>query len=146
MANMTVLIRAGARLLLAPALMVAAAVIVKGYADVGDGFSAAVIVGLGLAVQYLALGPREAERALPFLRFAPAAAVTGLLIALAVGFAPLLAGQPVFSHWPPKDVKPVTVGTLELITAVALDVGVFLLVTGVLVVLLHQLAVPGDDR
>jgi multicomponent Na+:H+ antiporter subunit B len=141
MANMTVLIRAGARLLLAPALMVAAAVIVKGYADVGDGFSAAVIVGLALAVQYLALGPREAERALPFLRFAPAAAVTGLLIALAVGFAPLLAG-----HWPPKDVKPVTVGTLELITAVALDVGVFLLVTGVLVVLLHQLAVPGDDR
>jgi multicomponent Na+:H+ antiporter subunit B len=36
----TVLTRAVSRLLLAPVLMVAAAVLIKGYADVGDGFAA----------------------------------------------------------------------------------------------------------
>ena len=35
-----------------------------------------------------------------------------------------------------------TIGVLELITPVLLDVGIFLLVVGVLTVLLHQLAGP----
>ena len=34
-----------ARLMLAPVLMIALAVLVKGYADVGDGFAAGVIAG-----------------------------------------------------------------------------------------------------
>jgi hypothetical protein len=34
----------------------------------------------------------------------------------------------------------VKIGTLELITAVGFDLGLFLLVTGVLVTLVHQLA------
>jgi hypothetical protein len=40
-------------------------------------------------------------------------------------------------------VEPTKIGTLEVLTAVAFDIGVFLLVVGVLVVLVHQLA---DDR
>ena len=44
--------------LLGPALMVAAAIIVKGYTDVGDGFSAGVIVALAVALRYVALGRR----------------------------------------------------------------------------------------
>ena len=57
--------------LLGPALMVAAAIIVKGYTDAGDGFSAGVIVTLAIAVRYVALvfstcradAPHHAERA-----------------------------------------------------------------------------------
>ena len=78
--------------LLGPAVMVAAAIIVKGYNDVGDGFSAGVIVALAIALRY------------------------------------------------------VTLGTLELISAVAFDVGVFLLVCGVLVTLVHQLARLVEER
>ena len=137
---MTSVVRAVARLLPAPSLVLAAAFIVKGYSNVGDGFSAGVIVALALALQYLALGARRAEAALPFLRFAPAVAVSGLLIALAVGFFPLLHGDPPFTHRPPPGVHPITIGTLELTTAVVFDVGVFLLVVGVLVVLVHHLA------
>jgi multicomponent Na+:H+ antiporter subunit B len=126
--------------LLGPAVMVAAAIIVKGYGDVGDGFSAGVIVALAIALRYVTLGTERAERSLPILRHAPVIAVGGMLLALAVGFLPVAAGDPPFTHWPAPGAHVVKIGTLELISAVAFDVGVFLLVCGVLVTLVHQLA------
>jgi multisubunit Na+/H+ antiporter MnhB subunit len=134
--------------LLGPAVMVAAAIIVKGYGDVGDGFSAGVIVALAIGLRYIAVGPDRAERSLPILRHAPAVAAGGLLIALAVGFLPVVAGDPPFTHRPEPGAAVVKLGTLELISAVAFDVGVFLLVCGALVVLVHHLArlVQGDER
>jgi multicomponent Na+:H+ antiporter subunit B len=126
--------------LLGPAVMVAAAIIVKGYTDVGDGFSAGVIVALAIALRYIAYGPERAERSLPILRHAPVVAAGGLLLALAVGFLPVAWGDPPFTHQPGPGAHVVTFGTLELITAVAFDIGVFLLVCGVLVTLVHHLA------
>jgi multisubunit Na+/H+ antiporter MnhB subunit len=126
--------------LLGPALVVACALLVKGYTDVGDGFSAGVIVGLAVALRYVALGPAEAERALPILRHAPVGVACGLLVALAVGFAPVLAGDPPFTHVPGPGEDVVHVGSLELISAVAFDVGVFVLVVSLLVLLLHHLS------
>lgn len=126
--------------LLGPALMVAAAIIVKGYADVGDGFSAAVIVALAVALRYITLGPEVTERSLPILRHSPVVASCGLLIALGVGFAGVVVGDAPFTHYPGPGQDVVTVGTLELITAVLFDVGLFLLVAGALVTLVHHLA------
>lgn len=137
---MSIAVRTIARLLLAPSLVVAVAIMVKGYSDVGDGFSAGVIVALAVSLQYVASGARRAEAELPLLRRAPLVAGGGLLLALAVGFFPVLTGKPIFTHWPPPGVHPITIGTLELLTAVVFDVGVFLLVVGVLVILVHQLA------
>ena len=74
--------------------MVAAAIIVKGYTDVGDGFSAGVIVALAIALRYVTLGPERAERSLPILRHAPVVAAGGLLLALAVGFCPRRCRRP----------------------------------------------------
>jgi multisubunit Na+/H+ antiporter MnhB subunit len=134
--------------LLGPAVMFAAAIIVKGYADVGDGFSAGVIVALAIALRYITLGAERAERSLPILTRAPVVAVSGLLIALAVGFLPVAAGDAPFTHRPAPGSHVVKIGTLELISAVAFDIGVFLLVCGALVVLVHHLArlVQGDER
>lgn len=137
---MSIAVRTIARLLLAPSLVVAVAIMVKGYSDVGDGFSAGVIVALAVSLQYVASGARRAEAELPLLRRAPLVAGAGLLLALAVGFFPVLTGKPIFTHWPPPGVHPITIGTLEILTAVVFDVGVFLLVVGVLVILVHQLA------
>lgn len=131
--------------LLGPALMVAAAIIVKGYTDVGDGFSAAVIVTLAISLRYVTFGTTGAERSLPILRYAPAVAAAGLLIALADGFAPVLFGDPPFTHWPGPGEEVVKFGTLEFISAVVFDIGVFLLVSGVLVTLVHQLARLVED-
>jgi multicomponent Na+:H+ antiporter subunit B len=136
----TIVVGAVARLLLAPSVVVALAIMVKGYSDVGDGFSAGVIVALAVSLQYVAFGPRRVEASLPVLKFAPAVAVSGLVLALAVGFLPVARGAPPFTHWPPPGTSPIRIGTLELMTAVVFDVGVFLLVVGVLVTLLHQLA------
>jgi len=133
--------------LLGPALMVAAAIIVRGYADVGDGFSAGVIVALAVALRYVALGLEETERGLPILRHAPAALAAGLLLALATGFFGVVRGDPPFTHLPPPGAHVVKIGTLELITAVVFDIGVLLLVVGALVMLVHHLAglVAGRD-
>ena len=126
--------------LLGPALMLAGAILVKGYADVGDGFSAGVIVGVAIALRYIALGRERAERSLPVLARAPQLATAGLLVALAVGFFPVALGDPPFTHLPRPGDHVIEIGTLELITAVAFDVGLFVLVTSSLVVLVHQLS------
>jgi multicomponent Na+:H+ antiporter subunit B len=133
-----------ARLLLAPSLVVAAAILVKGYVDVGDGFSAAVVVTLAIALQYLVLGARRTEEEIPLLRHAPRVAIGGLLIALASGFFPLLAGEPLFSHQPGPGESVAHLGRLELMTPVLFDVGVFLLVAGALIALIHHLAEPPE--
>ena len=43
--------RVVARMLLAPILVVALAILVKGFVDVGDGFSAGVVAALGILLQ-----------------------------------------------------------------------------------------------
>jgi multisubunit Na+/H+ antiporter MnhB subunit len=118
-----------ARLVLAPTLLVAAAVLVKGYVDTGDGFAAGVIAALGISLQYVAFGVEETERRLP-VRHVPLLAVAGLLLALAVAFVPVAFGEPPLRHWPPADAEVIHLGTLEILSAVAFDLGVFLLVLG----------------
>jgi multicomponent Na+:H+ antiporter subunit B len=138
-----------ARLLWGPSLVVAVSLIVKGYADVGDGFAAGVVVALAIALFYVGLGASAAEQALPFLRFAPRLMTAGLLVCIGTGFFPLLSGEPVFSHLPGPGAHVVTVGSLELFTPLLFDVGLFLLVVGVLTVLLHQFALleePAGSR
>lgn len=128
--KLTVMTETVARFLLAPALVVALAVLVKGYADTGDGFNAGVIAALGILIQFVVFGYEEASR-LPLVRHIPTFGIAaGLTLALLPAFVPLLFGEAIFTHWPPPGAEVVTFGTLEIITAVAFDVGVFLLVFG----------------
>lgn len=129
MTSTTLLTQAMARLLLLPTFMIALAVMIKGYAETGDGFAAGVIAALGVLLQYVALGAETIERT-AVVKHAATGAVVGLLIALLVAFLPLLRGEPVLTHWPPPDASVVHLGSLELITAVLFDVGVFLIVFG----------------
>ena len=140
----TVLTRAVARLMLAPTLVIAVAVLVKGYADVGDGFSAGVIAAVAILIQFLAFGREEAERALP-LRLIPAAAFAGLLAALCIALWPALRGDPILTHLPLPGAAVVKLGTLELITAVAFDIAVFLLVLGAVVGIIRAVALAEEE-
>lgn len=54
----------------------------------------------------------------------------GMLLTLVVAFRPLFVGEPLMTHWPPPGDSVIYLGTLEIITAVAFDVGIFLLVVG----------------
>lgn len=142
---MTVMARHIARLLLAPIWMVALAILVKGYADTGDGFSAGVVAALGVLLQYLALGSRQAMELVP-VRYARELALAGLLIALVVTFLPVVRGQPVMTHVPTTGEHVVHLGSLELLTAVLFDVGVFLLVLGFATGVIDLIARSHDRR
>ncbi len=125
----TVMTHSVARILLLPTLVIALAVMIKGYADIGDGFSAGVIASLGIILQGVAFGPDEFDR-LPLVRFAPLAPLVGVALALSVAFGPVLAGKPILSHWPPAGDEVVHFGTLEFFTPLLFDIGVFLIVFG----------------
>ena len=138
---MTILTRVIARLLMAPLLVLSIAILVKGYTDVGDGFTAGLLAAIGVLMQGLAFGQDEAERLLP-VRWAYRIAFVGLLIGLALLLASLIAGRPIFTHLPRPGERPVKLGTLELITPVLFDAGVFLLVLGTVVSAVHLIARP----
>ena len=140
----SVLTRMVARGLLAPTLVVATAILVKGYADVGDGFAAGVVAALGILLQFLAFGRDEVAAALPIDR-ASAVALTGLAIGVAVLTMPMLLGGAPLEHWPPPGEEPIHIGSLELISAVAFDVGVFLLVLGAAVTIIDALAASAEE-
>jgi multicomponent Na+:H+ antiporter subunit A len=118
-----------ARLLYLPTLLIAAAILVKGFVQTGDGFSAGVVGSLGVLLRYLAFGHEEAKR-LPAVRHATVIAFAGLFVALVVAAFGLLAGEAIMTHYPPSGTEPVHLGTLELMSAVLFDLGVFLLVFG----------------
>lgn len=127
------------RSLLAPTFIVALAILVKGYASVGDGFSAGVVAALGILLQMLAFGRERVAADLPLHR-APAVAMLGLFVGFAVFAVPVLTGGSPLEHWPPPGDEAIYVGTGELITAVIFDIGVFLLVLGVCVTVIDALA------
>ncbi len=141
----TILTQTVARLLFLPAMAVAAATLVKGYVDTGDGFAAGVIAALAVLLQVVVFGLDEVERMLP-LRAAPAVAATGLLVSLAVTFVPALLGRAPLTHSPAPDEEVIHFGTLEVLTAVVFDIGVFLLVLGFAVTTIRLLAEAGQDR
>lgn len=134
----TVLTRMVARALLVPTFVVAAAILVKGYADTGDGFAAGVVVACGVLLQYLAFGRERVEASLP-VRHAPAVAVAGLLIVVGTVAVPLAFGGTLLEHWPPADAQPRYVGSLELITAVIYDAGIALVVVGAVIAIVASL-------
>jgi len=85
--------------------------------------------------------PAEAVAAAPL---AAPTAVAGLMLALVVTFAPVLRGEAPLTHVPGPGEGVVQLGTLELVTAVAFDVGVFLLVLGAVVGVVRTIALAGD--
>jgi multisubunit Na+/H+ antiporter MnhB subunit len=121
--------RVVARLLLAPTLITAVAILVKGYVQIGDGFSAGAVAALGILMQYLAFGREEVERTLP-VKGIGKLPYLGLLIGLTIAIVPLFLGDPLLTQYPPPGADVIYLGTLELITAVAFDLGIFLVVLG----------------
>ena len=140
----SILTRYVSRLLLAPVLVVSFGIVVKGYADVGDGFAAGVVAALALLLQYVAFGRDVVEEALP-IRWAPGIAIAGLTLAVLVFAIPLVFGDSPFEHVPPPGEEPVHVGSIELISAFAFDIGVFLLVLGAIGTIIGSLIDPDEE-
>ena len=123
------------RLLLPLALLVAVFILLRGHNLPGGGFIAGLITTVALIMQYLANGAAWTQARLHGNMHPVISA--GLLIAVATGLAGALFGYPfltsAFGHfnWP-------LVGDFELASAMAFDLGVYLVVVGAtLLILIH---------
>jgi len=132
------------RLLFPVALVVGAALVAKGYAQIGDGFSGGAAAGLGALLPYVALERREAAR-LVGARAAWKLVGGGLVLALAVALAPVFTGRAPVWHLPRPDAHVARFGVLELHTALLFDLGVAALVYGALVATFDRLFPPQDE-
>lgn len=132
-----------ARILYLPTFVIAAALLIKGFVETGDGFSAGVVASLGVLLRYLGFGYEETKRFLP-VRYAVVIAFVGLLMSLAVAAAPLFVGDALLTHYPAPGTSPIVLGTLELMTAVLYDIGIFVLVFGFSVGVLSLFARAGN--
>jgi len=114
----------------------------SGHNDPGGGFAAGLVTGLALTVRYLAGGRYELDEAAPI--DAGALMGTGLFVATGSGLAPLAFGGAVLQS-ALVDMHLPLLGDVHLVTSVFFDVGVYLVVVGLLLDLLRSLG-SGIDR
>ena len=134
-----------ARIILPVSFVIAIGILIKGHSSVGDGFSAGVTAASGILLQYLAFSSREVDELWP-VRYSINIAMAGLLLALAVVFAPVFFGFPLLTHFPQSGEAIIKLGTLELHTATLFDTGVFGLVLGFIVTTMRALMYVERER
>lgn len=113
-----------------------------GHNHPGGGFAAGLVTGLALMVRYLAGGRYELDEAAPV--DAGMLLGTGLFVATGSGLLPLAFGGAVLQS-AILDVQVPLVGQLHLVTSVFFDIGVYLVVVGLMLDLLRSLG-AGIDR
>lgn len=113
-----------------------------GHYTPGGGFAGGLVAGLALAVRYLAGGRRELDAAAPV--DAGVVLGSGLAVAAASGLVPLLVGANTFQSGV-FDIPVPLLGDVHVVTSVAFDVGVYLVVVGLALDVLRSLG-GGIDR
>ncbi len=102
----------------------------------GGGFAAGLVAGLALTVRYLAGGRAELQAAMPVT---PGLLLgTGLFLSAGFGFVSILFGGRVLQTWI-VDVHVPLLGELHLVTSVVFDMGVYLVVIGLVLDILRSL-------
>ena len=124
------------RLLLPLALLVSMYILLRGHNMPGGGFIAGLITAVALIMQYLANGVAWTQQRLPANEHTMIS--FGLLIATVTGIASWIFGYPFLTstfshtHWP-------LVGEFELASAMAFDLGVYLVVVGATLLIIINL-------
>lgn len=130
------MLRTFAQIILPLTLLFGIYVFLRGHNEPGGGFIAGLIVASALVAQYMANGIEAAERRLQLPIHGIIGA--GLLIALGTGLVSMVFGVPfltsAFTHLD----LPV-IGDIEIASAIAFDLGVFLVVVGSTMLILLNL-------
>jgi multicomponent K+:H+ antiporter subunit A len=130
------MLRVLSQLLLPLALLVSAYLFLRGHNAPGGGFIAGLVTGTAMLLQYVAQGSEWARARLPWNYTRVIA--SGLLVATGTGLASWLFGAPFLTsafgyvHWP-------IVGQFELASAMVFDLGIYLAVVGVVMVIISRL-------
>ena len=129
------------RLLFHTMVVVALFLLFSGHNTPGGGFAAGLVVGIALIVRYLAGGRYELGEAAPVH---PGLLLgSGLFLSAGVGLVALLSGGEVLQSWI-LDVEVPVIGTVHLVTSLFFDLGVFLVVVGLVLDVLRSLGAEID--
>ncbi|MCI2957753.1 Na+/H+ antiporter subunit A [Agromyces atrinae] len=141
--NRSILIEVLVRLLFHPAIIVSIFLLFVGHNAPGGGFAGGLLAGLALVARYLAGGRYELGEAAPI--DAGRVLGTGLFLAAATATLPLLLGQPVFqSSWFEWEVP--ILGVISFGTSTFFDIGVYLVVVGLVLDILRSLGAEVDRQ
>ncbi|BDO40702.1 Na+/H+ antiporter subunit A [Cellulomonas sp. NTE-D12] len=131
------------RLLFHTMVMYSLFLLFSGHNNPGGGFAAGLVTGIALIVRYLAGGRYELGEAAPVQ---PGVLLgTGLFLATGVAVAPLLLGGSVLESAIVEAHLPL-VGDVHLVTSLGFDVGVYLVVVGLVLDVLRSLGAELDRR
>jgi len=110
--------------------------LLAGHNQPGGGFAAGIMAGLALCLRFLAGRGYELRAALPVM---PAALLgTGLFIAAGSAVIPMLLGSAALRTWDTYLTIPL-IGEVPLVTSLLFDIGVYLVVIGLMLDVLRSL-------
>ncbi len=115
----------------------------SGHNEPGGGFVAGLVTGIALAVRYLAGGRYELSAAAPLQPHSLLG--TGLFLATGTGIAAMLLGGDVLQSAIIRESIPVF-GDVKLVTSIFFDIGVYLVVVGLMLDILRSLGAEIDRQ
>ena len=120
----SLILQYGAKYLHPLLLVISLLILYRGHNSPGGGFIGGLLAASAFALYGIAFGLKQAQKK---LRFDPASlVVSGLLVALSSGLLPMFSGKSFLSGmW-------TTILTLKLGTPLLFDIGVYLVVMGIL--------------
>jgi multicomponent Na+:H+ antiporter subunit A len=131
------------RLLFHTMIVFAVYLLFAGHNGPGGGFAAGLVVGIALIVRYLAGGRYELGEAAPVH---PGLLLgSGLFLSAGVGLIALIAGGEVLQSVI-LDLHVPVIGTIHLVTSLFFDLGVFLVVLGLVLDVLRSLGAEVDRQ
>ncbi|WFE27453.1 Na+/H+ antiporter subunit A [Solwaraspora sp. WMMD791] len=131
------------RLLFHAVLVYSIFLLFSGHNAPGGGFAGGLVAGLALAVRYLAGGRYELNEAAPV--DAGLVLGVGLFLAVGAGLSPILVGGDVLQSAIVDLYVPV-IGKVHLVTSLFFDVGVYLIVVGLVLDILRSLGAEVDRQ
>ena len=131
------------RLLFHAVLVYSIFLLFSGHNAPGGGFAGGLVAGLALVVRYLAGGRYELNEAAPV--DAGLVLGVGLFLAVGAGLSPILVGGEVLQS-AIVDVHVPLVGDIHLVTSLFFDIGVYLIVVGLVLDILRSLGAEVDRQ
>ncbi|MEJ6489387.1 Na+/H+ antiporter subunit A [Leucobacter sp. USCH14] len=142
-ARRSILLEVVVRLIFHGLIILSIYLLLTGHNTPGGGFAGGLVAGLALVARYLAGGRHELGATVPL----DAGRILGVGLALSVSmaFIPMLFGQAALaSAW--VDIDLGIFGTIPLVTSTLFDVGVYLVVFGLILDVLRSLGAEIDEH
>ncbi|MDH6181609.1 multicomponent Na+:H+ antiporter subunit A [Microbacteriaceae bacterium SG_E_30_P1] len=141
--NRSILLEVVVRLIFHAVIVVSLYILFVGHNAPGGGFAGGLVAGMALVARYLAGGRVELGAAAPV--DAGKLLGTGLLLAVGTALVPLFVGaEALTSAWIP--LVPPEFGSLDFVTSTIFDIGVYLVVVGLVLDVLRSLGAEVDRQ